>query len=171
MSYTTVPENTIVFRPAAKEDVARCAELEAAGYPSDEAASTESLTFRQANAPDYFLVATKNDDEIVGFVCGTLTASSDLTHESMSEHESAGTLLCIHSVCVDEAYRRKKIATRALKAYLTCVSQINSQITEVRLICKEKLIPLYEGAGFRLLGASSIQHGKDQWFECLYTFD
>ncbi len=35
---------------------------------------------------------------IVGFVNGTLAKERHLTHESMSEHESAGSYLCIHSV-------------------------------------------------------------------------
>lgn len=37
-------------------------------------------------------------DEIVGFVCGTLTAAERLTHHSMQHHEKEGHTLCIHSV-------------------------------------------------------------------------
>ena len=37
-------------------------------------------------------------DEIVGFICGTLTAAERLTHHSMQHHEKEGRTLCIHSV-------------------------------------------------------------------------
>lgn len=38
-------------------------------------------------------------------------------------------------------------------------------VTGLRLLCKEPLVPLYEEAGFGLVGASSVVHGKDQWLE------
>ncbi len=37
-------------------------------------------------------------DEVVGFICGTLTAAERLTHRSMQHHEKEGRTLCIHSV-------------------------------------------------------------------------
>ncbi len=37
-------------------------------------------------------------DEIVGFICGTLTTAERLTHHSMQHHEKDGQTLCIHSV-------------------------------------------------------------------------
>lgn len=43
-------------------------------------------------------------------------------------------------------------------------------LQEVRLICKDNLIRLYEGAGFSLVGPSDIEHGKDRWFEMVYKF-
>lgn len=36
---------------------------------------------------------------------------------------------------------------------------------QVRLICKERLIPLYSEAGFTMVGPSTVVHGKDSWFE------
>lgn len=39
------------------EHVAEAAEIERASYPEDEAASPESLAFRQANAGEFFLEA------------------------------------------------------------------------------------------------------------------
>lgn len=35
----------------------------------------------------------------------------------------------------------------------------------MRLICKQQLVPLYEGAGFAMVGPSPVVHGKDPWFE------
>lgn len=71
-------------------------------------------------APDLFLCAVQSvgssggspADQIVGYCCGTLTAADGLTEESMAGHEPEGSLLCIHSVCVDEQHRRNGIATK-----------------------------------------------------------
>ena len=74
-------------------------------------------------------------------------------------------LLAIHSVCVDAAHRRQRVATRLLAAYLAYVQSTTPQLREVRLICKQQLIPLYAGAGFEMVGPSDVVHGQDPWFE------
>uniref|UniRef100_K3X365 N-acetyltransferase domain-containing protein n=1 Tax=Globisporangium ultimum (strain ATCC 200006 / CBS 805.95 / DAOM BR144) TaxID=431595 RepID=K3X365_GLOUD len=100
--------------------------LEAASYPADEAASETQIRFRQQHAT--FL----GDDVLVGFVNGTLTASQELQEESMSEHDSSGTTLCIHSVVVDAAYRRRGLASTMLKQYVNHVveNQVDAFTTE-----------------------------------------
>ena len=82
-------------------------------------------------AGDLFLVAVKpvkGKDVLVGYVCGTLTNSAELTHESMGSHEPEGSLLCVHSVCVDKDHRRGGIAKRLLAAYLLFVQQTSPQV-------------------------------------------
>lgn len=83
----------------------------------------------------------------------------------MGCHDPDGDLLAIHSVCVAGEQRRRGVATRLLRAYLGFVSATTPGLQEVRLICKEALIPLYAGAGFQLLGPSDVVHGQDPWFE------
>ena len=39
------------------------------------------------------------------------------------------------------------------------------QVESICLISKEYLVPLYENAGFKSHGKSSIQHGKDAWID------
>jgi hypothetical protein len=39
------------------------------------------------------------------------------------------------------------------------------------LICKELLIPLYQGAGFKLVGKSAIVHGQDPWFDMIMQLE
>lgn len=74
-------------------------------------------------------------------------------------------LLAIHSVCVDAAHRRQGVASRLLRAYLAYVQGTTPQLREVRLICKEQLVPLYGGAGFAMVGPSCVVHGQDPWLE------
>eukprot|EP00775_Hariotina_reticulata_P001766 gene1766-2105_t len=144
----------------------------AASYPDDEAATYEKLEFRIQEAPDLFLVAVQSDastcgDQIVGYACGTCSSGASLTHETMTSHEPQSDLCCVHSVVVDPRHRRKGIASRLLKAYLNYVVGTNSRLKEVRLICKNDLIPLYGKAGFTLIGPSAVEHGKDMWYEML----
>ena len=105
------------------EDVPVVSEMEKNSYPPDEAASPENLTYRQANAGDFFLVGLKpnettGEDEIVSYVCGTLTSADVLTHDSMSTHEPTGKTLCVHSVVTEGGHRRTKIGTKTLRAYM-----------------------------------------------------
>ena len=87
----------------------------------------------------------------------------------MGRHEPEGGLLAVHSVCVAAPLRRQRVATRLLMAYTAYVAATTPQLQEVRLICKQPLIPLYAGAGFQLLGPSDVVHGRDPWFEMRWS--
>eukprot|EP00239_Pterosperma_sp_CCMP1384_P007878 CAMPEP_0197855514 /NCGR_PEP_ID=MMETSP1438-20131217/26783_1 /TAXON_ID=1461541 /ORGANISM="Pterosperma sp., Strain CCMP1384" /LENGTH=194 /DNA_ID=CAMNT_0043470653 /DNA_START=232 /DNA_END=816 /DNA_ORIENTATION=+ len=165
--YTTVGD-TLFFRPCEGADTPRVAELEAAGFPEDEAASLESIQFRCDRAGDLFLVAVKGEN-IIGFVNGTLTAGSKLHHDTMSQHDPSGETLCIHSVCVQQDQRRNKVGTKMLKSYIQFVQASTPSIRRIALICKEYLVEFYTSCGFEMVGPSDIVHGKDPWFEMSIT--
>ena len=79
-------------------------------------------------------------------------------------------MLCIHSVCVAEEYRRKGIATGMLLQYVTNMEKFPF-VKIIALISKAKLIQLYESAGFKLVGPSDVVWGKEQWFELRINFN
>jgi hypothetical protein len=96
-----IPALSLTFRLVTHDDLAEVHRMEAASYPDDEAASLSSLTYRCNNAREFFLLAhgrpvdASHDDgkeELVGFVCGTLTSTSTLTHDTMFEHDAKGRL-------------------------------------------------------------------------------
>ena len=156
----------VTYRRANGRDARALFALEEASYPSDEAATLAGIVKRIDEAGDFFLVA-EVDGEIAGFVNGTLTTSSELTHDTMSTHEPTGSLLCVHSVVVAPELRRKGLALSMLGRYLDGLkgSGPGARVREIRLLCKEVLRPLYEKAGFELVGPSKVVHGKDQWLE------
>ncbi|CAG9462439.1 unnamed protein product [Pedinophyceae sp. YPF-701] len=175
-SRDTVSVADLFFDEVHIDDLDRINALEQDGYPADEAASYANLKFRIENAGTLFMGAVSSEvpsnttdegagDALVGYVCGTLTKSGELTHESMSKHEPGGQTLCIHSVCVEAHLRRRGIATRMLRVYPSFVKASQPQVRHLRLICKEDLIGLYEGAGFRVIGPSPVVHGQDPWTE------
>ncbi|CAG8632893.1 10099_t:CDS:2 [Paraglomus brasilianum] len=127
------------------------------GYPPDEAASLDVLKYRQNQAPSLFLGAyLPASDYLIGFVVGTLTCSPTLTHASMSQHEAKGKTVCVHSVCVDNMFRRRGVATRLVTEYVRRMKEENYE--RIVLISHEYLIPFYENLGFKLVGESKIQH-------------
>ncbi|GBG28312.1 Phenazine biosynthesis-like domain-containing protein [Hondaea fermentalgiana] len=142
--------------------------MEQASYPADEAASPEGMKKRRDEASELFWVALSTDDgAITGFVNGTCTNEDELTDESMSQHVRGGTTLCIHSVVTREDLRRQGLARATLRRYLDHIvaSKETSHIRQALLIAKEHLVPFYESCGFRSRGQSSVEHGKDTWFE------
>lgn len=82
----------------------------------------------------------------------------------MDRHDPSGRTLAVHSVCVSSLHRRRRIATSLLRTYLSRASD-DGRVDRVVLICHQELIPLYEAAGFTLVGKSDVQHGERQWYE------
>lgn len=183
--------------------------MERASYPADEAASAVSLEMRQREAGEFFMVARAVDSmdssglegarasdasgtaaaeraaldadarSIVGYVCGTLASGDVLDESTMSSHDPSGDVLAIHSVCVDERFRRRGVAASALAHYVARwivhdetqnenddTTTTTTKVRRVRLLCKENLIPFYERyGGFALEGASAVEHGAETWFD------
>ena len=120
---------------------------------------------------------------IVGYVCGTLASGDVLDESTMSSHDPSGDVLAIHSVCVDERFRRRGVAASALAHYVARwivhddtrrenddddddTTTTPTKVRRVRLLCKENLIPFYERyGGFALEGASAVEHGAETWFD------
>ncbi|KAL8280586.1 hypothetical protein RQP46_006909 [Phenoliferia psychrophenolica] len=151
-------------------EVERALEIELASFPPDEAASLDSLTYRQQHAPSLFLgVFTSSPRTLIAFTCATLTPSSTLSHASMSTHVPSAPFVAIHSVCVDALYRRKGVALALLTEYLVRLRQ-QPNLKGARLITHHNLIPLYTQAGFKLVGESQVVHGAEKWFEMKVDF-
>jgi len=153
----------VKLRQATAADLARLAALEAASYPADEAASSESLAARIALAPECFLLAEDAAGELLGFVCGTRSVDDTLTHASMSRHDPAGASLCVHSVVVAEPHRRRGLGGALLARYLEHAWTLPG-VERVLLIAKAHLRGFYEAAGFTCEGLSPVVHGADPWF-------
>lgn len=159
----------ISYRTPLPQEISSCHNIEAESYPADEAASLESLEYRLENAPSYFQCAILNDS-IIGFICSTRCDS--FQEESMSSHVPTGIYLAIHSVVVEESYRRKGVATAMLTQYLETVQRhvneengLGSGIQSVVLIAKKELLGFYVNCGFEVIRPSAIVHGQEQWYD------
>jgi hypothetical protein len=72
--------------------------------------------------------------------------------------------VCIHAVATAPHLQRRGIALALLREYISRLEQDRS-LERVLLICHEELVPLYEKAGFELVGRSSVAHGAREWLE------
>ena len=160
----------ITFKNLPATDLQHAIDIELASYPADEAASLQSLTYRQKNAGNAFIGAYSQSN-LVGFICGTCTNASNLEEETMSKHEDTGTSLCIHSVVVAQSHRKQGIATRMLRHYCITVPLHFPNVNQFRLISKAHLIHFYQHAGgFEFVQLWPFHHGKDHWFEMQRSF-
>lgn len=165
----TLGDNDIISRLAYRmpkpEEIPACFAIEEASYPSDEAATLSGLKYRQAKAGNYFQCAILDDKDIIGFVCST--RCDEFEEESMSTHVPSGPFLAIHSVVVKEEYRRQRVASAMLKAYLQKVRGENrdGSIRSVVLLAKAYLLGFYVNCGFRVNRPSPIVHGSELWYE------
>ncbi len=88
----------------------------------------------------------------------------DMFERAMASHDPQGDVLAIHSVSVLPEHRRKGFATAALTEYERRARDAK-QAREIALLCKERLLELYKGAGYEYVGFSDCVHGKDRWIE------
>ncbi|KAK7045482.1 hypothetical protein VNI00_007735 [Paramarasmius palmivorus] len=138
----------LIFDLVTADELVEAIAIEEEGYPADEAASLSSFQYRQSQAGELFLGVFLPDNtpaksrRIIGYICSTLAKGDTLTHESMSNHTPGA--------ASDARRTNKAVYERVL------------------LIAHEPLIPLYQKAGFELVGKSSVHHGSLPWFEMVY---
>ncbi|KAL3788316.1 hypothetical protein ACHAWO_008545 [Cyclotella atomus] len=176
----------LIFRTVQPTDIPRCYSIESASYPPDEAASKSNLQYRQHHAATYFRCAFLIDEppasedgnlmsvtgSIIGYICST--RCDEFTEKSLRHHDSNGRYLAIHSVAVDEKYRKMGVGSAMLKDYWEAMERWNKGIVEgsrkvpmekIVLMAKKNLLAFYVRNGFGVTKVSDIVHGKDEWFE------
>jgi len=164
---TLLGRPSLRFRLLPAADVPHAAVLETASYPADEAATPEKLEYRQRVAPELFYGVYEND-ALIGFVVSTAAQGDTLEEETMSTHSPGGASICIHSVVVAAAHRRRGIAKAMVKAYVDAIAIDRERCGFARqllLIAKAPLLGLYVQCGFELIGLSAVVHGADPWFD------
>lgn len=167
----------VIFDLVSADDLEDAIKIEQEGYPPDEAASIDTFRLRQSQAGNLFLGAYAGNNgasdtrkrRIVGYVCATLSPEKTLSHSSMSTHVPGAESVCIHSVCVDAAYKRRGLGLALLKEYIArlekACAEDGAPYERVLLIVHEDLRVFYEKAGFEWLGKSEVKHGFKEWFE------
>lgn len=168
---------SIICVPATLDDLDVVSMYEEQSYHPDEAASREQLQRRiqyaAQSGPELFTVARNNENnEVVGFLCTTLTTADLVTDESMSVHEHDGKTVCLHSVCVSPDYRKQGIATRLMKTWIEQLKEINAKqetkkYNRIALMSRPRLVSLYESVGFKKVGVSEVVHGPEPWIDMI----
>ncbi|KAJ7288559.1 acyl-CoA N-acyltransferase [Mycena rebaudengoi] len=160
--------STLTFKEVPSNDLENAIKIENEGYPPDEAATLETFQLRQRQAGDLFLGAYL-EDQLVGYICSTLSPDISLTHESMSRHVPGAPSVCIHSVGVLSSKRRQGVGLNLLREYITRLEAARrlsaAPYETLLLITHENLRSFYEKAGFEWIGPSAVAHGSQPWYE------
>ncbi|KAF7377690.1 Acyl-CoA N-acyltransferase [Mycena sanguinolenta] len=161
-------DGDLAFANVPAKDLGQAIEIERAGFPPDEAATLEAFQLRQSLASDLFLGAYL-DNQLVGYVCSTLSPDTSLTHESMSKHVPNSSSVCIHSVCVSSSHRGRNVGLKLLREYVARLETAHREKTapyeRILLITHDNLRPFYEKTGFEWVGPSAVVHGAQPWYE------
>lgn len=130
---------------------------------------SETIEYRLTHANQYFK-ALHIDGHVAGFVNGTCTSGSSITHETMSHHDPEGRYLVIHSVSVEPKHRRQQYGVNMLRKYVLDMVTFHHELDGVLLLTKGYLLSFYTAAGFEVVGQSSVVHGKVQHESFLNVF-
>ena len=161
----------VSYRVATPTDLFTCYDLEQASYVKGEAATKSELQHRQHHAAKFFHVAVleKHDDgdefqdeddkAVIGYVCSTrynlpkdYAATSDVVPTTHQPHTST---LILHSVVVQEEYRRQGVGTGLIKNYIQSIKSTNMSlerpISKIALMVKPHLLTFFLHCGFSVI--------------------
>lgn len=153
------------FRTPVPSDAARCFAVERAGFDGESAAPLSSIAKRIAQYPEGFLLI-ELDGDIVGFInsgCAHQVEMADHSFKDMIGHDSQAPNIVIMSVVVDPDYQGQGLAKALMDEFIKRAADMEKQA--MHLMCKEHLIPFYEGFGFRYTRVSDSDHGGAKWHE------
>lgn len=145
-------------------DVQQVYALESESYPEDEAASLESLEYRQKEANSLFL-GYYEDSMPCAYACSTRYHGPRFIGDSMHKHLPNAECVCIHSVVVRPDKRHQGLGTKLMVAYIDHIRASQTNVEKILLISKQPLVPFYTRCGFTCIGAADVTHGKDTWYE------
>ena len=159
------------IRTAAMADLAAVTAVEAACFPTAEAATEKDFADRLAVYPDHFWLLEEEDGTLVSFVNGLVTDEPILRDEMYADasfHNEGGAWQMIFGVNTLPAYRKRGLAGQVLERVIAGARAQGRK--GCVLTCKDKLIHYYEKFGFQNEGVSESVHGGVVWYDMRLTF-
>lgn len=160
----------ITIRNASLKDLDKITEVEALCFPSEEAATRNSLKNRIETFSECFFVA-EVDNKIIGFINGCITNESTIYDDLYSNsklHIPNGYYQAIFGLDVIPNYRKQGIGEQLMN-HIIETSKLSGR-KGVILTCKPNLITYYEKFGFINEGISKSVHGGTLWHDMILRF-
>ena len=158
------------IRTATMADLAVLTAIEAACFPSAEAATEKDFAARLAAYPDHFWLLEQNG-VVVSFVNGMVTDEPDLRDEMYADaalHDPNGAWQMIFGVNTLPEYRRRGLAEQVLRRVIAGAKAQGRK--GCVLTCKDALVHYYAKLGFENEGVSASTHGGVVWYAMRLTF-
>ena len=153
------------IRPAGIADLDRCAEIEAACFPREQAASRESIRDRLAAYPGHILLGEQNGI-VVGYAMGPVIDAPAIADEMFADaacHDPAGPYQSVFSLAVHPDWQRRGHGRQLLDALIGLARREGRRA--VTLTCRQEKIAYYESFGFVNRGTASSVHGGVVWYD------
>ncbi len=161
----------MMIRTASVDDLDQIAAVEAACFPSAEAATKEAFAQRLAHYPEGFWLLF-NDEKLVAFVDGFVTNEPDLTDEMYERaelHDPAGAWQMIFGVNTIPSHRKRGYAGELIKRAIADARGMGRK--GLVLTCKDHLVDYYAKFGFVNEGETTKStHGGVKWNQMRLTF-
>ena len=159
------------IRTAALADLPAVTAVEAACFPTAEAATEADFAARLAVYPNHFWLMEDDNGTLVSFVNGLVTDAPHLRDEMYADagfHDENGAWQMIFGVNTLPEYRRRGMAEQVLRQVITDAKAQGRK--GCVLTCKDKLLHYYGKLGFVNEGVSQSTHGGVVWYEMRLTF-
>jgi len=154
---------SITIRNVQLSDLDHCIEVETSGFPSEEAASPETIKLRIENYPQGFLVA-ELDGQLVGMLNSAATHKMDISDEALKQligHDPEGINMVVFALVVLPKYQKRGIARMLILRFAEESRGLKKE--NILLLCKQPLVKYYQSLGFEHLGLSKSTHGGAEW--------
>nr|WP_242703796.1 GNAT family N-acetyltransferase [Enterococcus sp. 669A] len=155
----------IKFRAPIEKDIDDIMAIENAGFSPEEAGTREAMLERIRMIGDSFIVAVKEEDDLLGYAVGPVIPERYLYDELFEKtipNPKTGGYQSVLSLAVAPNYRKFRIGSMLLEE-LAKVSKEQDR-TGITLTCLENLIPFYEKNGYKTEGISDSQHAGEIWY-------
>lgn len=155
----------LVIRPARPEDAQRCAAIEAACFPPEQAASLQAMEARIAAYPGHVLLGERKG-QVVGFCMGPAIGQPTIEDEMFADvgcHSGENPYQSVFSLAVHPDFQRRGYGRLLLNALIQQARREHR--LAVTLTCREHKIAYYESFGFKNLGIAASVHGGVPWYD------
>lgn len=162
--------SNMIFRNATIADLSEINTIENLCFPSNEAASSETLEKRLRVFPQHFWLLEK-DGQVLGFINGMVTDHETIIDEMFKNvdlHNEKGKWQSVFGLAVSPDHRNNGYAAQLIN-HLVSKSKEQNRIG-VTLTCKNYLVDYYKKLGFLDQGISASVHGGEIWHDMTLRF-
>lgn len=161
----------LTIRPATMADLSRCAAIEAACFPPEQAASEDSIRGRIAAYPGHILLG-ELDGQIVGFALGPVIGKLTIADEMFSDpgcHDPQAPYQSVFSLAVHPDHQRHGYGRQLLNALIDLARREGRRA--VTLTCRHHKVAYYESFGFQNHGVAASVHGGVRWYDMILPIE
>ena len=165
----TLDSSPLTVRPAVMDDLDRCAAVEAACFPPEQAASREKIRDRIEAYGDHILVG-ELDGAVIGYVMGPVIGQDAIEDEMFDNtdcHGEENPWQSVFSLAVHPDWRGRGYSRKLLDALVDLARQEGRK--GIALTCLEEKMAYYESFGFKNHGVSKSVHGGAVWYDMVLT--